>query len=218
MKFFAALIARLTGGADAPKTLDQAKATFADAKAALDSVVKLFTAAALDFDDLMAKGENSLRDLIAGIRGEVTTAQAATTKAQGDLTAERDAHTTTKASLTAAKDYNKGLLALFASIDFKPAELKDKDGNLLTGDALAAELQKQFKAATSKATVAQIRELGFNAGDLPAKTENPGGESATLAELQTQMAAEKDPTKLGQLAARANALRNKAWGVEPGKN
>lgn len=221
MKFFAALIAKLTGAAaDAPKTLEQARATFGEAKAALEKVVAMFAAAKLDFDDLMAKGENALRDHIAGIQQIATSLQAQLVTAQEQLaTAKTDLAAAQASNATATTGYS----TLLDTLGFKPAELivsaencakygvaQDEAFNKLSAAAQQSAIVKAaFAHAVGARATAQVAEMGIDPKKLPPQSTTTSAE--TLEELQTAMSSEKDPVKLGQLAAKANKLRDQLY-------
>lgn len=56
-----------------------------------------------------------------------------------------------------------------------------------------------------------VASCGVPASDLPSKTMDGESASDSIEELQQQMREEMDPVRLGKLAARANALRDKQW-------
>lgn len=80
MKFLASLFGSATP--TAPTTLDQARTLFATVKANAEKIGGLFTAAKVDLDALLAKGDSALSEhidgLVAAARTETTTALAAT--------------------------------------------------------------------------------------------------------------------------------------------
>lgn len=218
MKFFAALIAKLAGtSADAPKTLDQCRATFAEAKAGLDRFVAMFTAAALDVDAFLTKGENALKDHLATLQQSITDltgraekAEAAITQAKNDLSAAE----TKGQNAASARDALMGVLGL------QLADAVVSDANctkfgvaqdeafkkLSAVDQQAAVIRAAYNHAIAGRVTAQLTELGVDPKKLPAATSTSPAES--LDEIQQQMSAEKDPVKLGQLASKANKLRD----------
>ena len=218
MKFFAALIAKLTGSsADAPKTLDQARATFAEAKAGLDRFVAMFAAAALDVDAFLAKGETALKDHLAGLQQSITDLTGRAEKAETDLTAAKDQIT---AAQTKAETHLTNLNTVLGILGFKADDLVVSDANctkfavaqdeafkkLSAADQQAAVLRAAYAHAISGRVTAQLTELGVDPKKLPAATSTSPAES--LEEIQQQMSTEKDPGKLGLLAAKANKLRD----------
>jgi hypothetical protein len=161
MNFFKALIAKLTGGAEAPKTLDQARATFGEAKGALDKIGALFTNAAINLDDLLAKGENSLKDFFAELNAKVTTAQASLALEIGKVTATEAKFTEADARATAANAQVTALNSLFESIGFKPAAQTGTPAEQVAALSLA------FKTHISGAVTQQLQELGQPVSKLP---------------------------------------------------
>lgn len=213
MKFFEALIAKLTGGDTAPKTLDQARATFGEAKSALDKVGAMFAAASLDFDALLAQGDTALKDFIAGLNAKVTAAEAASLEA-------KNAFVTSEAKVVAAEAKSAEALAkvetlnsLLGSVGFKPAEVKGKEGAAATAEEQAAALQHAFKSHISGAVTQQLQELGQPSAKLPGSSPSTNATSAdNEADLLAQLAETTDPVAKGKIGAALNALRDKAWG------
>lgn len=74
------------------------------------------------------------------------------------------------------------------------------------GAKSSADILAGVAAKISSGVTEKLTELGVSAEKLPAATTHDPVE--TLADIQTQMATEKDPKKLGQLAAKANKLRD----------
>jgi hypothetical protein len=211
---FASLFAALTGGANAPKTLEAARSTFAEAKAALDRVGTMFTNAALDFDALLAKGENGLKDFVAELQGKVTTAEAAALEAKNALTEANGKISLARGAELAAEAKVTALNSLFASIGFKPAEVKGKDGAPATAEETAAALQTQFATHVSGSVTQKLQEIGHPAAKLP--PSNPsGGANATEQELLADLAEAKTPEAKGRIARALNTLRDAQWS---GKN
>jgi hypothetical protein len=118
---------------------------------------------------------------------ELATARANLTQAQSDLTA-------TRASL---KSTETALASIAGFLGLKPAEVLGKTDTEI--DTLCA-------AKLTAAATAQLAGRGFSPSTLPAASGGNGGD--TLADLQAAMAETKDPVRLGQLAAKANALRD----------
>jgi len=214
MKFFAALIAKLTGGDTAPKTLEAARATFTEAKSALTAIGAMFVAAGLDFDALLAKGENGLKEFVAELKGKVATAEAAVTDALAKVTAAEQKATAAEARAATAAAQVTAFNSIFAAIGFKPAEVKGKDGAPATAEETAAGLQTQFTAHVSGSVTQKLQEIGHPAAKLP--TASPaGGANATEEDLLAQLAEAKTPAEKGAIARQLNALRDAKWG---GKN
>jgi uncharacterized phage infection (PIP) family protein YhgE len=183
MKFFAALIAKLTGAAEAPKTLDQARATFGEAKAAFDKVAELFTNAAIDLDALLAKGGNALKDLVADLQAKITTAETRATAAEAAVVqAKADAAESARkvSSLSAA-------LASFAeSIGLKLEELSA----LPPVDATAA-IQKAMAMKVSGGVSQKMSELGVPASKLPKQEASEDAKTMTYEAFSRLSPAEK---------------------------
>lgn len=198
MKFFAALIAKLTGTAEQPKTLDQARATFGEAKAALDKIAALFSTASIDLDALLAKGETALKDLLAELNGKVTTAESALTEANGKVTAAEAKVTEAEGKVTALNSQVAALNSLFASIGFTPK-----------ADAKPEEFQAAFNAHVANGVTAKMAELGIKADKLPAASS--ADEANTEEELIVALNAATDPVQKGRIAAKLNKLRDDKW-------
>jgi hypothetical protein len=218
MKFFAALIAKLAGtSADAPKTLDQCRATFAEAKAGLDRFVAMFTAAALDVDAFLTKGENALKDHLATLQQSITDLTGRATTAE---TALNQAKTDLSAAQTKADTHLANLGTVLGILGFKAEDTVVSEANCTKFGVAQDEAFKKLSAADQHAAViraamahtvsarvtAQLTELGVDPKKLPAATATSPAES--LDEIQQQMSTEKDPVKLGALAAKANKLRD----------
>jgi hypothetical protein len=148
---------------------------------------------------------NVAADLVAA-RAQVATITTERDTARADVTA-RDttiaAHVASISALTAQ-------VATFAAFfGLKPAELTGKDSAALT--ALLAE-------KVSAQAAEQLAGAGVPQAQLPKVTQTEAA-ADTYDGIVAQMAAEKDPVKLGQLAAKANALRNAQWSaLAGGKN
>jgi len=167
MKSFAALFAKLTGQAETPKTLEQARATFGEAKAAIDKIAAMFTTAALDFDALLTAGENSLRDHIAAITAKVTTAETAAASASSKV-ADADLKTSeAEAKVLAAELQVASLNTLLGSIGFKPSATSKPE-----------DLQKAWNTHIANAVSAKMAELGIKAEKLPPPVSAEQSESA----------------------------------------
>lgn len=200
MKFFAALLAKLTGGDTAPKTLDQARSTFTEAKAALDRFGALFAAASIDLDALLAKGDNALKDYVAELNQKAVTAEALVNEKIGELSALNENLVTADATVKSLTAQAAAHIALFSSIGFTPK-----------ADAKPEDLQAQFKTHVSGAVTQKLQEIGHPAAKLPAASPSVGA-AETEEELLAQLTATKDPAEKGRIGAKLNALRDKSWG------
>lgn len=207
MKFFAALIAKLTGTAEQPKTLDQARATFGEAKAALDKIAALFSTASIDLDALLAKGETALKDLLAELNGKVTAAESALTEANGKVTAAESKATEAEGKVTALNSQVAALEGLLASVGFKL-----EPGSKIDTTAF----QAAFNAHIANGVTAKMAELGIKADKLPAASS--ADEANTEEELIAQLNATKDPVQKGIIGAKLNKLRDQARQAAHGKN
>ncbi|MBX3751407.1 MAG: hypothetical protein KF897_15115 [Opitutaceae bacterium] len=192
MKFFAALIAKLAGtSADAPKTLDQCRATFAEAKAGIDRFVAMFTAAALDVDAFLAKGENALKDHLATLQQSITDltgraekAEAAITQAKNDLSAAE----------TKGQNAASALDSLMGVLGLQVADAVVSDANctkfgvaqdeafkkLSAADQHAAVIRAAYNHAIAARVTAQLTELGVDPKKLPAQQSQEKAEASEL--------------------------------------
>lgn len=148
----------------------------------------------------------ALRTALSAVRGRTAVA-ADLTRAEQQLatvTTERDTARTELATARTERDTATAQLTAFAAyFGIKPTELSG-----LTPDAATSLLT----ARVSSAATEQVAALGFNVSDLPAQAAgNGGGAAETLEEIQTQLAEAKTAEARGKLAAKANALREKAW-------
>lgn len=170
----------------------------------------LFASIGFDFK-ANAEKPDSLKAFVDGKTGEATTAAtnaayAAILKDAGVAAVEgKPAAESIKAAL-AAKDaqlaiYTTGLTA--AGVTPKPA----KDGEALT----AANVQAAVEARASQKGAAIAAATGHEAIAQAPAGSGANAESTNLEEIQAQIATTRDPVKAGQLAARANALRDKRW-------
>lgn len=127
-----------------------------------------------------AKGEAETK--LATVTGQLTSAQAET------------------ASATAGRD------AVLSCLGLKPEAVSG-----VTVEEAQTKVRAAVDGRVSKLAGEKLAELGFPAGGIP--PEVGGGNSAgggdALADLERQMAAEKNPKKLGELTARYLALRDK---------
>jgi hypothetical protein len=199
MKFFAALLAKLTGGDTSPKTLDQARSTFTEAKAALDRFGALFAAASIDLDALLAKGDNALKDYVAELNQKAATAEAAVLEAKNALTAAEQKAVAAEAKSVEAACAISCLTSALSAIGFTPK-----------ADAKPEEVQAAFKLHISGAVTQQLAELGQPAAKLPASASATTAD--TEADLLAQLADAKTPAAKGIIAAKLNALRDASWG------
>jgi hypothetical protein len=147
----------------------------------------------------------SVRSRVA-VSADLTTARAHV----ATVTAERD---TARTDLAAARSQlsalSSQLSAMAGFFGLKPEQLAGLDA------AAATALVSRRIADTA---TEQVAALGFNVTAVPPTAPGNGGSAAdTLEEVQSEMAGCKDPVALGKLAAKANALREKAW-ANPGKN
>lgn len=186
MKFFASLIAKLTGGAESPKTLDQARSTFAEAKSALDRIAAMFSAAGLDFDALLAKGDLALKDYVAELNQKAVAAEQVATAAQAKLAEETAKRESVSAEKEALATTVAGHISIFSSIGFKPADVKGKDGAAATAEEIATVFQAAFKSHVSSAVTQQLQEIGQPAAKLPTPSNVGGSFSSTADELRAQ--------------------------------
>jgi hypothetical protein len=141
------------------------------------------------------------------VAADLTAARAALAARESDLVSVREALATATASVTAANvrvsEIGAQLGAVLSALGMKPEALTGQDAA-----AVRTTVTNHISAAASE----QVAALGFNVAELPGQAPgNGGGAAETLEELNTQMAECKDGKKLGELAARAVALRNKCW-------
>ncbi|HSV73472.1 MAG TPA: hypothetical protein VLH79_06910 [Chthonomonadales bacterium] len=120
--------------------------------------------------------------------------------ASADVTKLRD---DLKAEQGTVSALNAQLAVFGTALGIKTAELAGKS----EADVRTA-VEKRLGALAGE----KIAELGFPENKLPASTQ--AGSSSTgdeYADLQAQLATERDPVKAGQIAARANKLRDQQW-------
>lgn len=107
----------------APKNLEQARAVIEPARATLDSVQALFSAAGLNLEQMLAAGPDSLKahlasldqsEAITELQTKLATAEAGIASLTEQLAAARSDHEVTRAALDVHA-------SLFASLGFKPA-------------------------------------------------------------------------------------------------
>jgi hypothetical protein len=217
MKIFTALMALLRGEASAPKTLDLARATLTDARSCLDKIGAMFTAAALDLDALLAKGDNALKEFVTELNTKVTTAEASVTEANGKVTAAEAKVVAAENKVSALNSQISAFGLLFASIGFKPAEVKGTGDAAPTAEQQATALQESFKAHVAGAVTQKAQEIGIPISKLPKATTEASAEE-TLAEIQAKLATCTDPVEGGRLAAKANKLRDQEWAARSSRN
>lgn len=172
------------------------------------SLADVLTSAGLKAAELSGK---SAADILAALRAPSESASATATAQVATLTTERDTARATLGSLASALGVSADQLAVTPENLAKFSIAADDAWKKLTPVQQAAHLaQAAMNEVIAQRTLAQVRELGFNADTLPGSSPSAGGES--LADLQAQMAETKDPVRLGELASRANALRDQQWG------
>lgn len=195
----AALTQLATLHPDASKDIDDANPAAA-ANAAPASTVAASPAAGANAPPAPA---GTLRGFIQSLRsGAQTGSELVTARQQiATLTTERDQARQSATVLVAQVN------AFAAFFGFSATDLAGKSG---------ADVTALIDRRISEQAAEQVAALGVPPGKLPGKTGSDTGSGESLEELQAAMATERDPVKLGQLAAKANALRDKAWGI--GKN
>jgi hypothetical protein len=185
-----------------------------------------------DEDDSPSGFRVALMEAVAGrktLGADLTTARARITELEGQLAAKASPAAATlpegalaasdvaalKAQLTAA---NEKLTAAVAQLTVFGSALGMK------ADDVSGKSETEVRTAVEKRLGAlageKIAELGFPENKLPASSSSGNGNASgdTLEDLQSQLATEKDPKKAGELAAKANALRDQKWGIKPGNN
>jgi hypothetical protein len=199
MKIFTALLALFTPSA-APKTLDQARTNFTAAQSALERIGRLFTAASLDLDALLEKGDDALKDFIADLNRKAADADAKARELEGRATTAEQKANEAESQVSGLKSQVSALGALFSAIGFK-----------VEADSKPEAVQAAFNAHVSGSVTQKLQELGQPAGKLPSPNST-GTAEETEAELTAQLNETKDPVIRGQIAAKLNALRDKRWG------
>ncbi len=176
----------------APKTLPQATETLGEAKATLDSVAALFTAAGLNLEQILAAGPDALKAHIDSIDNATELAEAlqenerleAAFAAAGQ---ERDAF---KASLDAAFEVCK-TIGLSSGVG---------------AFADAAAFKTSFDAHVSKQATLALAKTGHPPAHVPASDVTPAAK-ATGAELHAQWKAMKpSPDRLAFFSKHEAAL------------
>lgn len=179
----------------------------------------------------MAADLKAAKEANTKLTADLFTASQALTDAQvahaTALKAEQDKSAALATDLATAQASNAtattGYLTLLESLGFQPAALvvspencakygvaQDEDFNKLPAAAQQSALVKAaFAHAVGARASAQVAEMGIDPKKLPPQSTTSQAES--LEELQTAMSTEKDPVKLGQLAAKANKLRDQIY-------
>lgn len=154
----------------------------------------------------------------AQLKQDVATAKASAEQASADLASAQTAHTTAldeaKAATKTAQDQlataNAALAAFCAAVGLKHADL----AAMTPADAEKA-LQEAHAKHVSSGVAQRLGELGVPENKLPKSSSQTPAES--LEEVQSALAAETDPLKRGQLALRANQLRDALWAAQSGQ-
>lgn len=179
----------------------------------------------------MAADLKSAKEANATLTTGLAAAKQALTDAQtahaAALKAEQDKSAALATDLAAAQASNAtattGYTTLMDTLGFKPAELivsaencakygvaQDEAFNKLTPAAQQSAIVKAaFAHAVGARATAQVAEMGIDPKKLPPQSTTSQAES--LEEIQSAMSTEKDPVKLGQLAAKANKLRDQIY-------
>lgn len=169
------------------------------ALSASDFMAKL--TAAFTTKEALAKENAEQAKRIESLQTELGTAQAAKAEAETAKTAAESAKSVAENLL----DVARAALASFATaVGVKPDDIAGKP---------ADEVQRIFNARIEARSGERLAELGFPVSGLPvsAETASKSGSGDDYADLQAQLATEKDPAKAGELAARANKLRDQKW-------
>jgi hypothetical protein len=160
----------------APKTLPQANETLTAARAQLDSVNALFTAAGLPLEQMLATGPDSLKAHLASLdksadvtrlSGELSTAAAALSTAQASLD--------NQAKIIAAHD------AAFTAIGLQGAPTPPED------------FKKAFESHVSKQATLALAKTGHPPAHVPAADTG-----ATATKTDAELAAEYTALPRGQ--------------------
>jgi hypothetical protein len=159
----------------APKNLPQAKEAIDGAKATLDSVAALFTAAGLNLEQMLAAGPDALK---AHLESLDNAEELATALDEAGRLGEQ--LTVAEAKLVASAAQLDSHAAIFAAIGFKPA-----------GAALPEVIKGAFEAHVSKATTLALAKTGHPPAHVPAADAAPAAAQPTLAELHAQWKAMK---------------------------
>jgi len=206
MNILATLVAKLTGQADAPKTLDQARATFGEAKSALDRISALFTSAGLNLDDLLAKGDTALKDYVTELNNKVTTAEAKAVEAERNRAEAVAKAGESAVQVTALSSQLSAFGSVFSAINFKPTT-----ENL----AKVETFQAAWNAHVCHGVSQKMAELGVKASTLPAAAL---ASDDSAEELRDQLAQATTPEARGKIASKLNKLRDAEWAAASGSN
>lgn len=189
-----------TAGAGGPA----ADAPAADAKkplSASDFMAKL--TAAFTAKETLARENAEQKKRIEALEKERDAAKAAQATAESAKTAAESAKATAETNLANA---NTALANVATAVGVKVEDIAGKP---------ADDVKKVFNARIEARSGERLAELGFPVGGLPASAEtgSNGGSGDELADTQAELATTKDPKRAGQLAAKANKLRDQKWGA-----
>lgn len=186
-----------------PAPAPAAAAPAAEAKpkalSASDFMTKL--TAAFSAKETLAKENAEQKKRIDALEKERDAATTAKTEAEAAKTSAESAKATAETNLANA---TTALAHVAAAVGVKVDEIAGKP---------ADQVKQIFNARIETRSSERLAELGFPVSGLPASAET-GSTSSTgdeLADVQAQLAAEKDPKKAGVLAAKANKLRDAQW-------
>lgn len=204
-----------TAGAEAkPGDAPAAPAPAAPAAAGAEAKPKALSAgdfmtkltAAFTAKETLAKENSELKSKLTQAEKERDDAKTAQAAAESAKTAAESAKTAAETSLANA---NTALAAVATAVGVKVEEIAGKP---------AGDVQKVFTARIDARAGERLAELGFPTSGLPASAETAaaGNSGDDLADIQAQLKTERDPVKAGQLAAKANALRDKQWQAAAG--
>ena len=139
---------------------------------------------------------------ITDLENQLAAGATAATQAAADLTAAQASVTI----LTTESEARLASLTAFAAA----VGLKLDDLSAATPEAAATAIQNAVAQHISAGVAQKQAELGVPSAQLPAQSAT--GATETLEEVQSALLAETDPVKRGQLAARANKLRDALQG------
>jgi hypothetical protein len=159
----------------APKTLPQATETLGEAKATLDSVAALFTAAGLNLEQILAAGPESLKAHIDSFdtSEELTEALAENEKLTADLSVASNTLALRDSTLTAFSEF-------FGAIGMAD----------ITNKTQASEVKSKWEAHVSKQTTLALAKTGHPPAHVPA-SDVTGTAAPTAKELHAQWKAMK---------------------------
>lgn len=137
------------------KTLPQATAAIEPAKATLDSVNALFTAAGLNLETMLAAGPDSLKAHIEGLNSDTELAEALleNEKLEADLS-------TATASLTEFGNRQSAFVNAFASL-----------GLTLAADTKPEDIKAAWESHVAKATTVALAKTGHPPAHIPASSD-----------------------------------------------